>query len=247
MASTIAEKISNLRKAKGLTQEALGAKLGITGQAVSKWENSDSMPDILILPELCRTLDVSAEYLLGMTEDEKRGDIVQDFVAYARKNGRNAAVLDVISRLFSENGTKLAGNAVNMCLNGTRVYMKDGIGFVAQDYKEKLNELDPEMTAYFLRILADETCLKILFCTSAGHAVTRKEIAGKTGLDEETINRVLLGFMKRNILCFDKDNAGKCGYLPALGMVGVDMILAGCRIVAEDYGESWWCMSRADT
>lgn len=247
MASTIAEKISALRKAKGLTQEALGAKLGITGQAVSKWENSDSMPDILILPELCRTLDVSAEYLLGMTEEEKRGDIVQDFAAYARKNGRNKTILDAISRSFSENGTKQAGSAVNMCLNGTRVYMKDEIGFVAQDYREKLNESDLETTAYFLRILADETCLKILFCTSPGHAVTREEIAEKTGFDEETINRVLLGFMKRNILCFDKDNDGKRGYFPALGMTAVDMILAGCRIAVEDYGESWWCMSRENT
>jgi len=245
--STIAEKISTLRKAKGLTQEALGAKLGITGQAVSKWENSDSMPDILILPQLCRELDISAEYLLGMPEKEVSNDIVHEFVKYARENGRNAAILDVLSRLFYENGEKLMGSAVNTCLHGTRVYMKDEIGFVAQDYKEKLSELDLEATAYFLRILADENCLKILFCTSMEHAVTREEIAEKTGFDEETINRVLLGFMKRNILCFDKDNDGKRGYLPALGMVAVDMILAGCRIASEDYGESWWCMSREDT
>ncbi len=38
----INEKISDLRKAKGLTQEALGAKLGISGQAVSKWEKGVS-------------------------------------------------------------------------------------------------------------------------------------------------------------------------------------------------------------
>lgn len=245
--TTIAEKISVLRKAKGLTQEALGAKLGITGQAVSKWENSDSMPDILILTEPCRTLDITAEYLLGMTEEEKRGDNVQDFVMYARQNGRNAAVLDAISRLFYENGAKYEGNAVNASLNGTRVYMEDGIGFVAHDYKEKLNNLNPETTAYFLRILADEACLKILFCISMNHAVTQEEIAEKTDLDEETITRVLLGFMKRNILCCDKDKNGKRGYLPALGMVAVDMILVGCRIVAEDYGASWWCMSREDT
>lgn len=247
MELTIAEKISTLRKVKGLTQEALGAKLGITGQAVSKWENSDSMPDILILPQLCRELDISAEYLLGMPEKEVSEDIVQEFVKYARKNGRNAAMLDVLSRLFYENGEKLKGSAVNISLNTTRMYMDGVIGFVGQNYKDKLLDLDPETTAYFLRVLANENCLKILFCISAGHAVTREEIAEKTGFDEETINRVLLGFMKRNILCFDKDNDGKRGYLPALGMVGVDMILSGCRIAAEDYGESWWCMSREDT
>ncbi len=244
---TIAEKISVLRKAKGLTQEALGAKLGITGQAVSKWENSDSMPDILILPELCRTLGITAEYLLGMTEEEKRGDNVQDFVMYARRNGRNAAVLDAISRLFYENGERHKGCAVNASLNGIRVCMDGTIGFVGQNYKGKLNELEPETTAYFLRILTDENCLKVLFCTSMDHAVTQEEIAEKTGLDEETITRALLGFMKRNILCCDKDRNGKRGYLPSLGMVGVDMILAGCKIASEDDGESWWCMSREDT
>ncbi|MGN1346156.1 MAG: helix-turn-helix domain-containing protein, partial [Eubacteriales bacterium] len=209
MAATIAEKICTLRKAKNLTQEALGATLGITGQAVSKWEKGDSMPDILILPELCPTLDVSAEYLLGMTEEEKRGDIVQDFCAYARQNGRNAAILDVISRLFNDAGSKHRGDAIHVSLNGTRVYMEGGIGFVAQEYRERLNELDQETTAYFLRILADEPCLKILFCMSMGHAVTQEEIAEKTGLEKETLARVLLGLMKRNILCCEKDNDGK--------------------------------------
>ena len=39
---TISEKITALRKTANLTQEALGAKLGITGQAVSKWEKGES-------------------------------------------------------------------------------------------------------------------------------------------------------------------------------------------------------------
>ena len=50
MQKKIAETIGRLRRERGLTQEGLGARLGISGQAVSKWEKGESMPDILLLP-----------------------------------------------------------------------------------------------------------------------------------------------------------------------------------------------------
>ncbi|MBQ2041822.1 MAG: helix-turn-helix transcriptional regulator, partial [Firmicutes bacterium] len=52
MKETFGQRFSRLRKQRGLTQEELGEKFGISGQAVSKWENDASMPDISILPEL---------------------------------------------------------------------------------------------------------------------------------------------------------------------------------------------------
>ena len=49
---TIGENIQTLRKSRGLSQEALAAQLRVSRQAVSKWENNLSCPDITILPEL---------------------------------------------------------------------------------------------------------------------------------------------------------------------------------------------------
>lgn len=46
----MAANIQNYRKKSGLTQEELAKKLGVTFQAVSKWENAKSAPDILLLP-----------------------------------------------------------------------------------------------------------------------------------------------------------------------------------------------------
>ena len=43
--------IAALRREKGLTQDALAAQLGVSAQAVSKWENGLSCPDILMLPK----------------------------------------------------------------------------------------------------------------------------------------------------------------------------------------------------
>ena len=61
---SLGRRIAELRKAQGLTQEALAEALNITAQAVSKWENSQSCPDIMTLPPLAQLLDVSVDTLL---------------------------------------------------------------------------------------------------------------------------------------------------------------------------------------
>ncbi len=50
--NVLASNIQNFRKNKGLTQEELAKELGVTFQAVSKWENAKSAPDILFLPKM---------------------------------------------------------------------------------------------------------------------------------------------------------------------------------------------------
>lgn len=51
------------RKAKGLSQEALAEALGVSRQAVSKWETGESRPDLDNLIALCEQLELSMEYL----------------------------------------------------------------------------------------------------------------------------------------------------------------------------------------
>ena len=65
MNETFGQRFTRLRKQRGLTQEELGEKIGISGQAVSKWENDASMPDVGILVELSEILGVSLDELLG--------------------------------------------------------------------------------------------------------------------------------------------------------------------------------------
>lgn len=61
---TLGRRIAKLRKAQGLTQEVLAESLGVTAQAVSKWENDQSCPDIMTLPALARLLDTTVDMLL---------------------------------------------------------------------------------------------------------------------------------------------------------------------------------------
>ena len=58
-------RILRRRKEKGLTQEALANRLGVSNQAVSKWEGDVCCPDLLLLPLLADTLDLSLDELFG--------------------------------------------------------------------------------------------------------------------------------------------------------------------------------------
>lgn len=71
MEITLGKRIANLRKEKGYTQEGLAEKLGVSPQAVSKWENDQTCPDISILPLLAEMLGVSIDELLtGKSKDD---------------------------------------------------------------------------------------------------------------------------------------------------------------------------------
>ena len=61
----LSHNIAAYRKQRGLTQEALAEQLGISFQAVSKWENEQSAPDIMFLPVLAEIFGVSIDALFG--------------------------------------------------------------------------------------------------------------------------------------------------------------------------------------
>ncbi len=78
MKEKLARNISIYRKEKGLTQEELAQILGLSFQAISKWENAQTMPDISLLPQLSRTLEVSIDKLLGYAAQDKRITIYEE-------------------------------------------------------------------------------------------------------------------------------------------------------------------------
>ena len=59
----IGEKIKSLRKAKNISQEVLAKYLGISFQAVSKWEKGDTMPDVAMIPAIASFFGVSTDEL----------------------------------------------------------------------------------------------------------------------------------------------------------------------------------------
>ena len=68
----VADRIFELRKRKGLSQEELANEIGVSRQAISKWESEQSTPDIDKIRELCKIFNVSADYLLNGEEPQKK-------------------------------------------------------------------------------------------------------------------------------------------------------------------------------
>ena len=67
----LSERIALARKQAGLSQEQLGEKLGVSRQAVSKWESGQSNPDVAYVAEMCRLFGVSSDWLLLGQETEQ--------------------------------------------------------------------------------------------------------------------------------------------------------------------------------
>ena len=78
---TIGTKIASCRKEMGLTQDALAQKLGVTNQAVSKWESDQSCPDIQLLPQIADIFGITLDALFGreapMAEKEEPAQTVE--------------------------------------------------------------------------------------------------------------------------------------------------------------------------
>ncbi len=82
------EKIKSKRKAMGLSQEVLAEKLGVTRQAVSKWEMDRAQPTTSNLRELAQVFSVDMAYFIGEDDSKKEeasplGDTVVSILSYA--------------------------------------------------------------------------------------------------------------------------------------------------------------------
>lgn len=75
---TLGNKIASLRKQNNITQEALAQKLGVTNQAVSKWESDTCCPDVTLLPKIADIFDISLDALFGRETTPVQDAIPED-------------------------------------------------------------------------------------------------------------------------------------------------------------------------
>lgn len=106
MESTLGKRITANRKRLGLTQDQLSEKLGITAQAVSKWENDLSCPDISILPKLADIFGITTDELLGR---ETPVSVCETEVVPEEERKENGFTYDNGGMDFHWDGIKLEG------------------------------------------------------------------------------------------------------------------------------------------
>ncbi|MBS6195022.1 MAG: helix-turn-helix domain-containing protein [Clostridiales bacterium] len=85
----ISDNIVRLRRRKKITQEQLAEFIGVTKASVSKWENSQSTPDIAILPQLATFFDVTVDELIGYTPQLSKEQIQKLYQQFGKAFAEN--------------------------------------------------------------------------------------------------------------------------------------------------------------
>ncbi len=116
MKETFGQRFARLRKTKGLRQEDIAEKIGISPQAVSKWENDISLPDITLLSDLADMLNVSLDDLLG--KQTRQTEVVTEV---SERKDINKMMLKVI--INSSDGDKVR---VNLPLALVKIWLESG-------------------------------------------------------------------------------------------------------------------------
>ena len=134
MEMTIGKRIAALRKEKGLKQDNLAQMLEVSPQAVSKWENDQTCPDISLLPKLARILGVSVDELLSGKQE------LQSVVTLVPEEQRKD-IKDMMLRIVvdSYDGNKVR---VNLPMALVQVAMEIGLEMPQVSGSEALKHID---------------------------------------------------------------------------------------------------------
>ena len=120
---TFGEKIQKLRKEAGLSQEELSYQLGVSRQAVSKWETDQSSPDTLNLIRLADALNTEVEYLAtGRKAESEQPPIIVKVIKKVDKVVEKVVEKPVIQRkvriVYRRNGAEYAAVGIFCFLIG---------------------------------------------------------------------------------------------------------------------------------
>jgi len=128
--STLGSRIAAWRKEKGITQEELAEKMGVSSQAVSKWENDVSCPDISLLTTLADVLGVTTDELLSGKSSQVR--------QLPETQRKSLDQLTLRIRVNSADGDKVK---VNLPMTLVRVGLELGIDIAPNFTEGKLDAL----------------------------------------------------------------------------------------------------------
>ena len=116
--------ILNCRKEKGITQEQLAEKLGVTSKSISRWENGRTMPDYTLLKDLCNELDININELLSgekIKENNYMNKSEENLIKLRKQIDKRKKLLTIISYVFM--AIIIIAFILNIVLN--RIFLDD--------------------------------------------------------------------------------------------------------------------------
>lgn len=131
MKETFGQRFLKLRKSRNLTQEDIAKKLNISAQAVSKWENDISSPDIALLPEIASIFNITVDELLG--KETNKTEVLPE----GKRKDINSMMLYI--NILSADGDKVK---VNLPMSLIIACVNSGINISNISSNNKLNEID---------------------------------------------------------------------------------------------------------
>jgi len=238
MQSILGVKIKEFRTKTGITQEELGQLVGVTTQAVSKWERGGT-PDAELLPRIARALGVSVDALFDMEQDT--GSRLEDFIieeldgkedeeAFQRAVSlciaiemglfkmdalKNKAAGEMMNYLNDEQEHEYFSTLVsNEGIVRTRLSQNGRYFFIMPEpevgYREFLENVD-ELSQVFTA-LSDQDAIKCLFfvCQRMHKAISIELIAESVGISEKKVEKIMEQFAEINLVaCNEVEMVGR--------------------------------------
>lgn len=253
---TFGEKLKNHRKKLNLTQEAIADRIGVSAQAVSKWESGECLPDCFNLKALGDVYGISLDILL---ETEKSSDIesvsakieqLSDEFVWEKQN-RNVpnAHRDLGEDLwkmwkgiyFVEAGNKefqtrdKNKGSLRVCSEyGMKIWDDDGVACVVKNtLRDKLDKAG-ERELGLLREMSSGDGFTLISLLDCHTPVSKPELIEKSGIEINRLNSLLLTLTESKIIEFVFDEQDKDGYkICARFGITAYMVLAAAFILAK--------------
>lgn len=254
------EKLRNHRKRLGMTQEEVAQKIGVSAQAVSKWEAGDCLPDCFNLKAISDIYCISTDVLL---ETESSGDIEAvcakieqlgtEFIWASSGGGRydddyhRELGEDLLSMwkgiYFAETGdkriqaeSKARGNLRIRGPFGMKLWDDDGVVCVIKSALVEHMQTAPAMITEVMEALCSEDGQRLILALCDNKTHPKEQLLPETGLELHRLNELLLLFSENRIIEFVSDprEVSTAGYRIS-GHCGIAayMVLAAMHVLMK--------------
>lgn len=233
---TFGAKLKKHRKHLGMTQEEVATRMGISAQAVSKWENGDCLPDCFNLKSLADIYGISLDILLETNDNDniesvasRIEQIADEFIWAKQKRDLPHAHRDLGDDLwqmwkgiyFIEAGDKeiqkrdkTDGNTRICSEYGMKIWDDDGIACVIKSSLKDHIGQPSASTLFLLSQLCSAEGFRLITLLDTNHLLSKAELIEQSGIEQSRLNELLLLFIENEIIQFISahDNQGSEGY-----------------------------------
>ena len=247
MKNSIGQVILELRKSKGSTQEELANFIGISAQAVSKWENG-GLPDTELIPVIADFFDVPTDRLFGRKIGPNIAETVHEYVyecgqfkGFDRAFNIYHAIHDGLTmpQMSTPDRDMKAFASHNSHENGYSLKVSNGYGnIVKREFWESINIETAEFTQDLFALLSEPGIIKVLY------ALLRRKYNGpanyemiKTALvnadcSDEVIQDCLTKLLERKIITAEVspyDEIGKTYLIDEMWYLGLCSVFCAAQ------------------